>query len=171
MSGTNASIIESQQEIIADQGQTIKDLSEALDKEKDEAIEMLRKLVAYEKRDKEQEDMIEHLKKVRNSLMDKLAEYEPEQDRYAMAKKSEEERRKMMIAAEISQMKAGLKGPLPPSPRTKRFHEALEQAKKRNKKRDQEERERMRERMMKDAKIAQMKASGNFEKYKANVKF
>ena len=81
MSGTYDSIIKEQKKIMRDQAQTIKELDEALDKEKDEAIEMLRKLVAYKKRDKKQEEMIEHLQKVRNSLMEKLGECEPEQDR------------------------------------------------------------------------------------------
>ena len=77
----------------------------------------------------------------------------------------------MMIAAEISQEKARMQmrkgSPHPLSPRSKRFYEALQQARKRNKDKDKEFEERMR----RDAEIARMKASGNFEKYKANVKF
>ena len=96
MSGTDASIIKTQNQIMRDQAQTIKELDEALDKADEEAIKMGKKLVAYENRDKKQEDYIEHLRKVRDSLMDKIAVlekklevYEPKQGRYTIARGAE----------------------------------------------------------------------------------
>lgn len=145
MSGNDASIIEAQNRIIADLRRTIEQLSDALDKEENRASEYLEQLVKERKHSKVLNETLEQERKNLAQCWADHAKAKREKSKLIQTlnegmetrvQRQQEERERMMIAAEISQEKARLKGPRPSSPRTKRLHKLMKEAEERNKERD-----------------------------------